>query len=211
MKRLVEKNINTPEEYNRLFNKEEKHSKFERQRWKLMLKVFKGGNLLDLGCFNSELCRMAKKKHKKSNIWGIDYADEVIKHLKVVNPDINYMIGNVYKTGFKEETFDYITAGELLEHLDHPAICIKEAMRILKPGGTMSISTPLEETGIGEIDKDRHVWGFSFSDIRKLLSPYGEVKIQVIGSQRFPRYIYHFPIIIAWCKKYEVANKKIQN
>lgn len=202
MKRLVKKNINTPEEYNRLFKKSKEYSEFDLKRWKKMLLAFKGGKLIDLGCFDSPLCKIVKEKYPDSDIYGLDYAYEVIESLRKENPNINYIVDSVYNIPFTEEIFDYVTAGELLEHLDYPAEMIKEAVRILKPGGTLVVSTPLEETGIGEVDKDRHIWSFSEKDIMKLLSPYGEVKIEIMRSQQKP-YKYHFPIILAWCKKYE--------
>ena len=203
MKRIQKKNINSPEEYNRIFKEnKELYSTFDFNRWNEMLKYFRGGSLVDLGCFNSFLTKIAKDKYKDSDIWGIDYADAVIAYMQKQFPNIHFMENDIYNLKLKNSSFNYATAGELIEHLENPRLFIKEAMRILKPGGVLAISTPLEETGIGEIDKDRHLWSFSKQDIFDLLKPYGIVHFKIMRSERYPVYKYHFPIIVVFCQKY---------
>jgi ubiquinone/menaquinone biosynthesis C-methylase UbiE len=88
-----------------------------------------------------------------------------------------------------------------LEHLDDPAIFIKEAMRILKPKGWIAISVPHKETMAGEVDGKNHLWSFDKEDLFGLLKNYGRVKIKILGSQHFPMYKYKFPSLLAWCQK----------
>ena len=98
--------------------------------------------------------------------------------------------------------FSYAVAGELLEHLEDPHKFIKEVFRILKPGGILALSTPLDEAREpGAIDSERHLWSFKVDDIMKILIPYGKIKIAILRSQYFPTYQYHWPIILAWVKK----------
>ncbi len=203
MQRIVEKNINTPQEYNRIFHLNETKAwcDFDIERWKLMLKYFRGGKLMDLGCFDSPLGDMAKRKCGYSEVWGLDYADEAIKYAKEQYKNVNYLVGDVYNIPFNDETFNYVTAGELIEHLEDIKGFIKEAVRILKPGGIFSLSCPMEETGIGEVDKDRHLWKISKQDVFDLLKPHGLVHTFIIGSQQNP-YKYHFPVLLAYCQKH---------
>ncbi|OGW39037.1 MAG: hypothetical protein A2Y97_02370 [Nitrospirae bacterium RBG_13_39_12] len=49
-------------------------------------------------------------------------------------------------------TIDYIYAGEIIEHLINPEWMLKEAFRVLKPGGCIMITTP-NVTRIGNIFK----------------------------------------------------------
>ena len=102
---------------------------------------------------------------------------------------------------FENEQFDYIVVGQLLEHLGYPTIVLSQAFRVLKKRGILSLSVPLEETEKGEVDKI-HVWSFSKQDILNLLSPYGKVWMKILHSQYFPRYRYHFPHIVVYCRKY---------
>ena len=43
---------------------------------------------------------------------------------------------------FKENEFDAVTAGEIIEHLENPNLFLKGAYNILKAGGTLVLSTP---------------------------------------------------------------------
>jgi SAM-dependent methyltransferase len=92
--------------------------------------------------------------------------------------------------------------GEVIEHMEEPERVIRETMRILKRGAVLALSTPYKEAiEPGAVDAERHLWSLDKNDIIKLLSPYGSVRLATLGSQYFPRYVYNFPSIIAWCKK----------
>ena len=43
---------------------------------------------------------------------------------------------------FGAEEFDAVVAGELLEHLEDPAEFLRRCLKVLRPGGTMVLSTP---------------------------------------------------------------------
>jgi len=203
MQRITDKNINTQEEYKRILEsrRNSKYSSFDIKRWKRMLKHFRGGILIDLGCFDSLLPTFAKDWYPESIVYGLDFVDDVIEQMKKIEPVVNYVRGNVYHTYFQDNYFDYITAGELVEHLEKPYEFLKEVFRILKPGGIFVLSTPLEETKKGEVDKERHLWSFDKKDIFRMLKPYGYVKIETMGSNYFPIYKYHFPYILGFCQK----------
>lgn len=202
MKRLAVKNINTPEEYARIWEKRSNSeiNWFDVLRWQTLIKYFNGGRFIDLGCLDSLAPLFAKEKYPKSEVWGLDFVEDVIKKLSIIYPEINYIKGDVYETHFPSMYFDYVVAGELLEHLEKPEEFISEAFRILKVGGILALSTPQGESELGEVDKDRHLWSFTRKDINKLLEPYGSVRTKIIKSSYFP-YRYAFPNIIAWTIK----------
>lgn len=203
MKRIQETNINTPEEYNRIFSESPTtYSQFDIRRWNIMLRFFRGGKLVDFGCFDSDLCHMAKQRYPNAAVWGLDLADKAIEYMQGQYPDINFLVKDVTQTEFEDASFNYVTAGELLEHIESPEIVIKEAIRILKPGGIFALSVPLEETGEGEVDKERHLWSFGKKDLIELLKPHGVITFWILGSDKYPTYEYHFPVLICWCQHY---------
>lgn len=203
MRRLNIENFNTSSEYEMIFEdrRENRPQPMDVLRWEQLFKNFQGGKLIDLGCLDSLIPIWAKEKFPKSEIWGLDQAEEAIKKLQEERPDIFYTTGDVYNTTLPDNYFDYVIAGELIEHLERPEEFIKEAFRILKPGGTLALSTPKEEK-LGEVDGHRHLWSFHRNDVKWMLEPYSsKVKIGEIPSWLRRRIKYHHPYIIAWATK----------
>lgn len=46
------------------------------------------------------------------------------------------------EAGFEEGEFDCVTMMDLLEHLPDPAALVREAFRVVRPGGTLAVLTP---------------------------------------------------------------------
>lgn len=204
MRRLRDQTIlNNSEDFYKTFLERRKNPVqwMDLKRWEALVSKFKGGILGDLGCLDSMVPFLAKQKYPISEVWGLDQANEVIKTLAEEYPEINYIHGDVYNTTFPKNYFDYLVAGELIEHLEKPEDFFKEAFRILKPKGILALTTPKEETEAGEIDGHRHLFSFSQNDIRKLCEPYSsKIKVGTLKGTLLP-YKYHFPYIIAWVTK----------
>jgi len=205
MIRLIQENKNTPDHFNENFAERFKHApdSQDMRRWKRLLKYYKGQSLLDMGTLDSQLPIMAKKKYSGADIWGLDYSTEAVNQMQKAHPEINYVQGDVYKTAFSAEQFGYVVMGEILEHLDRPDKAIKEAYRLLKVGGILAVSVPLDEyKEPGAVDGHFHVYSFNKEDIEVLLSTYGELKkIQVLRSEYVPVYKYHWPTLLAFAVK----------
>lgn len=195
MKRLNNKDNNSPEEYQKIAYTPVDW--FELKRWQRLLKHWKGGYLLDLGSFDSMVPVFAKALYPESWVHALDYSYKGTN----IYSGIYYDQGDVYNIKRGDATMDYVVMGQLLEHLEYPEKALKEAMRVLKVGGVLALSVPLNETEAGEVDKTHHLWSFSEQDIEELLKPYGSWEIETLRSQFIPRYIYHFPNIVAFCKK----------
>ena len=201
MRRLQVKNhLNSGEAFDKIF-KEKKPDETDIRRWQELFKYYKGGSFIDLGCLWSYIPLWAKQKFPKDEIWGLDQAEEAILQLAQAEPSINYTVGDVMDTQFPDNYFDYIVSGEVIEHLEDPAKFIKEAFRILKPGGKLVLSTPREEEK-GAVDEHRHLWSFSASDIRTLCKPYMKgAKIYEIPNWLERRVKYSHPYLICLLTK----------
>jgi ubiquinone/menaquinone biosynthesis C-methylase UbiE len=194
MKRLRTENFNIPE-YS-AFNYRKSGgdiSYIDQKRFEILTGKFKGGKLIDIGCLNSPVCVEGKKKYPESEFWALDFAEEVIEDLKSKYKGINYVVADFNKTGLKDNYFDYIVAGEVLERTEDPELFLKEMFRILKKGGTLALSTPLEEEITEMSVSYEHLWGFTIEDIENLLSKYGKVETFVYREELNPK-------IIAICK-----------
>lgn len=204
MKKLRNSQLNTAEEYDRIFLESEPNWQ-DFRRWHYLAKYLKEGmQVLDVGCLFSGIDEIVLKKFK--NVWytGTDISPGVINHKQINNRHpgtIDYMLDDISDSRLSKEQFDYVIMGELLEHMENPLEVIRKGMELLRIGGILALSAPLNETEAGEVDKERHLWSFSKNDILEALSIYGKVEIKILRSKWFPFYKYSFPTIVAWCKK----------
>lgn len=189
MKRINEQH-NSPQVFNKKFTGTLGVSDMERHE--ALAKYFKGGVYVDVGCLDSPMPVILSERYPESEIWGIDYANEVIEFLAPRFPKVHYHLGDAYKLPFKDNSVDYVVAGETIEHLEEPKKFVDEALRVLMPGGYLAISTPWEElTKQASIGGHLHIWSYSINDIKELL---GTDDVETIQEVRTTS-------IIAWRKK----------
>jgi SAM-dependent methyltransferase len=61
------------------------------------------------------------------------------------NPAIkppNFVPGNANNLPFMNEQFEHVLFLEIIEHVENPTKCLREAHRVLKQNGTIEVSTP---------------------------------------------------------------------
>ena len=203
MRRLQKDNFNTREEWTERFREEPALTDLtdcDKRRWFKMSKFFTGGKFLDLGCLNSSMAFMVKEEHKESEVYATDFVKELTDSLKARYPEILYEYADANDLPYEDGFFDYVTAGELIEHMENPAKSLSEWMRVLKKGGWLSLSTPDSELLKQPSTGGRwHIWAFDANDIHVLLHRYGEVQIEEV-EDRNSQGKKHFTII-AWVKK----------
>ncbi|SEN92041.1 2-polyprenyl-3-methyl-5-hydroxy-6-metoxy-1,4-benzoquinol methylase [bacterium A37T11] len=86
--------------------------------------------LIDFGCGNMPY--KEKIDPKVGQYLGVDLA---------INPVADHFIDYDSKTSLPNQVADIILSNQVLEHVDSPDGYLQEAWRILKPGGSMIIST----------------------------------------------------------------------
>lgn len=152
----------------------------------LIKKQKKNGKVLDVGLGDGYLLKILAKNNYEC--FGIDIAKESInanaKEFKKQNLTIKLKEGNINKIPFANDSFDFITASEVLEHLDDKdlALGIKEISRCLKKNSVFIGTVPANENLKENIcfcpycKKKFHRWGhkqsFTKKKLTKLLSPY---------------------------------------
>jgi len=104
------------------------------------------GKILDVGCDHSTLHKSIYNKFGKS-VFGIDVNLRVYKNFPQV------FKASAESIPFKNNTFDSVVAGELIEHLDNPNLFLNESYRILKKNGHLILTTPNKNSWINKIFK----------------------------------------------------------
>jgi SAM-dependent methyltransferase len=82
-----------------------------------------GGAMLDLGCGDEDFKQISSVTNLE--YVGVDYAGG--------DPKI---LADAHSLPFKDQAFDFIISFAVLEHIRYPFVAIREALRVLKPGGT---------------------------------------------------------------------------
>lgn len=100
--------------------------------------------ILDVPCgrgFYLNMLRYVSDAH----IVGADLEWDVLlkaqRHIANL-PDVALHGASIYRLPYADNTFDAVILSEVLEHLDDDVAGLKEALRVLKPGGVVAITVP---------------------------------------------------------------------
>src|SRR4030042_48246 len=131
--------------------------------------------IVELGCGNSDLLLYVKTTFPKCEVHGIDFSPTIINWLKENTSGVDYTLGNALNTPYENNYFDFVIAGELLEHTENPRDLIKEMARICKKDGVVSVSAPFMEKDWRDPYAE-HLWQFDRQDMLDMFSPYGHTE-----------------------------------
>lgn len=96
-----------------------------------------GAKLLDLGSGCGGLSKRAKDKGLK--VIALDADEKAFRH----KSEIEFRQGDLNEgLPFEDQSFDYVTMLEVIEHLQNPYFVLREINRVLRPKGTFFLSTP---------------------------------------------------------------------
>ncbi|HUP49963.1 MAG TPA: class I SAM-dependent methyltransferase [Thermoanaerobaculia bacterium] len=74
-------------------------------------------------------------------VFGIDYSFDAALYVRRTAP-VPVVVGDLTRLPFRDGSFDGMTTGETLEHLDDDAAAVREIGRVLRPGGTCVATVP---------------------------------------------------------------------
>lgn len=97
-----------------------------------------GKSLLDIACGTGHLAGAAAARGAKSE--GIDFAATMVALAAGNFPDCAFTEGDAEHLPYGDQQFDAAACSFGLLHLENPEAAVKEALRVLVPGGTYAFS-----------------------------------------------------------------------
>ncbi|GAB4031365.1 class I SAM-dependent methyltransferase [Spirosoma jeollabukense] len=98
------------------------------------------GNVLEIGCGWGRGLELLNKAARQYT--GIDKNQELISALSAEYPNATFIAANIPPlAGLADNTFDFIVTFQVIEHIENDDLFIKEAHRVLKPGGKLLLTT----------------------------------------------------------------------
>ena len=106
-------------------------------------KLPKGARILDAGCGMGEWTVFLTDLG--FDVIGLDVSERTLGRLKDLLPKYNFNVGDIRKTEYADGTFDACFSWGVFEHFERGlSDCIREAARILSPGGFLFVSVPFQ-------------------------------------------------------------------
>lgn len=94
--------------------------------------------VLDIGCGFGE--SLAYHQARGCDVYGVE-ADENIRRV-AEKFDLKVHVGLFDPEQYPPEFFDYVTMDQVIEHMVDPVAALRGVVQVLKPGGTLVVSTP---------------------------------------------------------------------
>ena len=105
------------------------------------IEVHSGQRLLDIGCGTGVLLETLEKKHPDIVLAGVDATQEMLDIAgKRLSKKVHIARSWAEKLPFEAESFDVVVSCSMFHYIREPIVALKEAMRILKPGGRLVIT-----------------------------------------------------------------------
>jgi len=132
-------------------------SQSQKERVDLMLS-FSEGSILDVGAGTGNLMKKARFIGRK--VEGVELSEHLYHYLR--GEGLKVKRGDARKLPYKDNSFDTVTLGEILEHLPNPGKALSEAFRVAKNRVTFSVP-------LGDLNDDWHYWNIGAAKVNNFL------------------------------------------
>lgn len=114
--------------------------------------------LLDVGCGRGLFLERAAQVFPDWRLSGLEVDDEGVAYARVLAPTADVRAGEATAMPFPSDSFDVITAWDVLEHIQDVKKALDEIKRSLRPGGLVALVVPVYDGITGPVirllDKD---------------------------------------------------------
>jgi 2-polyprenyl-3-methyl-5-hydroxy-6-metoxy-1,4-benzoquinol methylase len=136
------------------------------------------GRLLDFGCGGGTF--LDRMRRLGWQVTGVDTSVAAVQRVRK-ELGLHALAGSLPHAALADDAFDLITMWQSLEHVHHPLLVLREAHRLLVPGGKLVVSVPnidslpfrwFEAAWYG-LDLPRHLTHFTPATLRQMLERAG--------------------------------------
>lgn len=96
-------------------------------------------SVLDAACGNGYGSSIVREV---GSVASLDIAIEAVAEAHGNDPSLRLLLGDTTKLPFRDASFGTFISFETIEHVRDDAAYVREARRVVKPGGTFVVSTP---------------------------------------------------------------------
>jgi SAM-dependent methyltransferase len=98
--------------------------------------------IVDIGCGDGAATSLAAQRNPDHQVMGVDWSADALRRAKLLA--LSLIQGGVDAPGLPVATgtVDVVIMSELIEHLVDTDSAVEEVRRVLKPGGSLLLSTP---------------------------------------------------------------------
>ncbi|NEO99442.1 MAG: methyltransferase domain-containing protein [Symploca sp. SIO2E9] len=106
----------------------------------------KTGTILDVGCGLGATTSYLLKYYSPADVLGINISSQQLERCQQNAPNCNFMVMDAVEMKFDDNKFDNIICVEAALYFDTREKFLKEAWRVLKPGGNLVLADIISET-----------------------------------------------------------------
>jgi SAM-dependent methyltransferase len=95
----------------------------------------KGGKILDVACGMGATTRHLTRYYRPEDVTGINISETQLERAREIAPTCRFLLMDATRLDFPDESFDDVICVEAAFHFESRDDFIREAFRVLKPGG----------------------------------------------------------------------------
>jgi SAM-dependent methyltransferase len=160
-----------------------------RSRYRFAAQLVLGKRVLDVA--SGAGFGLAMLRSSGACVVGVDYDAVALCEARRLSPSVPLARGDATSLPLRDASLDVVVSFETLEHVPDAAAMVREVRRVLKPGGSLVLSTPNRGFGPPELHTNNpfHVREFTADELRALLASHFEC-VALYGQRPISAYRY---------------------